>query len=291
MDVVGTFIGVDGFPGSRRAASRGTRSGCRCRHACRGPGGRCRAPLPQLLRLKTIEIISGAILPPPPPPPPPPPLVEDAPDPKRALQPERDLGLHVGETSSGRAAWRPAACRTAFCRARIGGRGTSNPRPPPSQPPPPPPQEMPYRARLRQPNGPLRPDTLGSSASSPTSTPSMTISPVMDARSESFPPIFGADSPFMPFSSTKPRIWSSMGSRLGPDDEDVGDRCVGDPGLVAGQTVAGGGLFGARLHAAGIGAGIGLGQAETARSVRAGRQPRQVLLALPLPSHRRGSGA
>ena len=40
----------------------------------------------------------------------------------------------------------------------------------------------------------------------------MTISPVIEARSDSLPPIFGAERPFMPFSSTKPRIlppWAS----------------------------------------------------------------------------------
>ena len=37
----------------------------------------------------------------------------------------------------------------------------------------------------------------------------MTISPVIEQRSESLPPILGADSPFMPFSRTKPRILSS----------------------------------------------------------------------------------
>ena len=37
----------------------------------------------------------------------------------------------------------------------------------------------------------------------------MTISPVIEARSESLPSILGAESPAMPFSSTKPRIWLS----------------------------------------------------------------------------------
>ena len=32
---------------------------------------------------------------------------------------------------------------------------------------------------------------------------------MIEARSDSLPPIFGADRPFMPFSSTKPRIWLS----------------------------------------------------------------------------------
>ena len=72
-----------------------------------------------------------------------------------------------------------------------------------------------------------------------------------------------------------------MRGRLRPDDEDVGDRRVGDPHLGAGEAVAVGDLLGARLHAAGIGAGIGLGQAEAADPF-AGGELRQVLLALRL---------
>jgi hypothetical protein len=34
----------------------------------------------------------------------------------------------------------------------------------------------------------------------------MTISPVIEARSENFPSVLGALRPFMPFSSRKPRI-------------------------------------------------------------------------------------
>jgi len=60
---------------------------------------------------------------------------------------------------------------------------------------------------LRQPNGPFSPETLGKSALSGTTTPSITISPVTDSRRLSFPTIFGADSPFMPFSRMNPRIW------------------------------------------------------------------------------------
>ena len=40
----------------------------------------------------------------------------------------------------------------------------------------------------------------------------MTISPVIEARSDSLPSIFGAERPFMPFSSTKPRIAPSCAS-------------------------------------------------------------------------------
>ena len=42
----------------------------------------------------------------------------------------------------------------------------------------------------------------------------MTISPVMEARRLSLPPILGVDSPAMPFSSTKPRTAPSCASDL-----------------------------------------------------------------------------
>ena len=42
----------------------------------------------------------------------------------------------------------------------------------------------------------------------------MTISPVIEARKQSLPPILGADSPFMPFSRMKPRIWLSCAADL-----------------------------------------------------------------------------
>ena len=72
-----------------------------------------------------------------------------------------------------------------------------------------------------------------------------------------------------------------MGVRLGPDDEDVGDRRVRDPGLGAGQPIAAVDLLGAGLHAGGIGAGIRLGQAEAADESPAG-EFRQIFLALLL---------
>ena len=67
-------------------------------------------------------------------------------------------------------------------------------------------------ARFKQPNGPFSPSTLGSRASSETSTSTIEISPVTEARSESLPSIFGAVRPFMPFSSTKPRIFPPCAS-------------------------------------------------------------------------------
>lgn len=54
--------------------------------------------------------------------------------------------------------------------------------------------------------GTLRPFALGSIADSGTSTSSIMIMPVTLARNENFPSIFGAVSPFMPFSRMNPLI-------------------------------------------------------------------------------------
>ena len=66
---------------------------------------------------------------------------------------------------------------------------------------------------------------------------------------------------------------------LGPDHQHVGDRRVGDPHLGARELVAAGHGHGARLHAAGIGAVVGLGEAEAADPL-AGGELGQVLHAL-----------
>ncbi len=71
------------------------------------------------------------------------------------------------------------------------------------------PQAMPARARCRQPNGPARPCTLGSRFSSGTTALSSTSSPVTEQRSESLPSIFGVESPLVPRSTMKPRIFPS----------------------------------------------------------------------------------
>ena len=55
-------------------------------------------------------------------------------------------------------------------------------------------------------NGPFRPRTSGKAFSSGQNTSSMTISPVIEARSPTLPSIFGVDRPLAPLSSTKPRI-------------------------------------------------------------------------------------
>jgi hypothetical protein len=66
---------------------------------------------------------------------------------------------------------------------------------------------------------------------------------------------------------------------LGPDHGEVRDGAVGDPGLGAADLVAAVDGDGARLHAAGVGAVVGLSQAEAADQFAAG-QARQILLAL-----------
>ena len=76
------------------------------------------------------------------------------------------------------------------------------------------PQAMPKRARLRHPKGPFKPSTPGSKASSPTSTSFITISPVIEVRSDSLPPIFGAERPLVPLSRTKPLILPPCASDL-----------------------------------------------------------------------------
>ena len=68
------------------------------------------------------------------------------------------------------------------------------------------------------------------------------------ARSESLPSIFGAERPFIPLSSTKPRMDAAVA--LGPDHEDVGEGRVGDPGLGA-REPSSPSCFGVGLHAAG----------------------------------------
>lgn len=50
------------------------------------------------------------------------------------------------------------------------------------------------------------PEALGSTFSSGTSTPSMIIMPVAEARKENLPSILGAERPRIPFSSRKPRM-------------------------------------------------------------------------------------
>src|SRR5689334_13230748 len=67
------------------------------------------------------------------------------------------------------------------------------------------PQAMPYRAFVRQPNGPLRPLILGNIFSLGTFTLSKTSSPVAEARRLHFPCVVGVENPSIPLSTTSPR--------------------------------------------------------------------------------------
>ena len=71
------------------------------------------------------------------------------------------------------------------------------------------PQDIPYLALFRQLKGPFKPSTFGNIFSSGTKTLSITISPVIEARNESFLFIFGALKPFIPFSRINPFIFFS----------------------------------------------------------------------------------
>ncbi len=109
----------------------------------------------------------------------------------------------------------------------------------------------------------------------------MTISPVIEARSESLPPIFGAERPLHALLQHEAADLVVMRLGLGPDHEDIRDGRVRDPRLGAGEAIAPVGLHGAGLHAGGIGAGIRLGQAEAAHELARGELG-QVLPALLL---------
>ena len=121
-----------------------------------------------------------------------------------ALQPERDLGLHVGELFldelvRGERAAELLAIERVLARGVPAGlrRAQRAPRDAVARA-----VEAAERAR----RGPC---TFGSRWSAGTGTSSITISPVTDVRRLNLPSIFGADSPFIPFSRMKPRITPS----------------------------------------------------------------------------------
>ena len=63
---------------------------------------------------------------------------------------------------------------------------------------------------MRQDSGPFRPFTFGSRFASGTTTLSKNSAEVTEARSENLRSISGAEKPFMPFSTMKPRMPSSV---------------------------------------------------------------------------------
>ena len=78
-------------------------------------------------------------------------------------------------------------------------------------------------------NGPFRPRTSGNAFSSGQNTSSITISPVIEARRPTLPWIAGADRPFDALFQDEAADRALV--VLGPDDEHVGDRRIGDPHL------------------------------------------------------------
>ena len=98
------------------------------------------------------------------------------------------------------------------------------------------PQAMPYRASLRQVNGPLSPRAPGSSASGPSRTPSNVTSHWTEARIDSFCPIGVA---VTPGGAGRHQEAADAVVGPGPDHHDVGNGGEPDPALGAVQNPAG----------------------------------------------------
>ena len=137
---------------------------------------------------------------------------------------------------------------------------------------------MPARATLRQPNGPASPLTFGQQ--------------IFFRHDGAVEHDLAGDGGAQRQLAFDLRRRKSLGAALDdeaadlavelrPDHRDVGDRRVGDPHFGAGEAIAAGDFFGARHHRAGIGAVIGLGEAEAADEF-AGRELRQIFAPLRL---------
>jgi hypothetical protein len=109
----------------------------------------------------------------------------------------------------------------------------------------------------------------------------MTISPVIDARKLSLPPIFGAERPFTPFSRTKPRIWLSWAADFAQTTNTSAMGAFEIHVFGAGEPITAADALGPRLHAGGVRAGVRLGEPETPDPF-AGGELGQILLALRL---------
>ena len=112
-----------------------------------------------------------------------------------------------------------------------------------------------------------------------TSTSSITISPVTDVRRLNLPSIFGAESPFIPFSRMKPRITPSSVFAQTTNTSAIGAFEIHI--LLPDEPVAAGAPRARVIIEPGIGAVVRLGQAEAADPL-AGRELRQVFPALRL---------
>src|SRR5882762_10784673 len=71
------------------------------------------------------------------------------------------------------------------------------------------PHAIPYRALVKQLNGPFKPRISGNRFALGTFTLSNTNSPVADARRLHFPWVVGVENPSIPLSTTRPRITPS----------------------------------------------------------------------------------
>ena len=109
-----------------------------------------------------------------------------------------------------------------------------------------------------------------------TTAPSSTISPVMEARSDSLPSIFGVEKPLVPRSTMKPRILPSSFAQTTAMSA-TGELVIQIFAPV--RLIAVGDLLGAGHHRAGIGAVVGFGEAEAADEF-AGRELGQIFAAL-----------
>ena len=124
------------------------------------------------------------------------------------------------------------------------------------------PQAIPYRALLRQPNGPPRPRASGNQFSSGTNTLSITISPVVEARRLSLFFSFGVvKTPHATFQDEAP---DNIIVILGHTTKTSASGAFEIHILAPLQLITTVYLFGASFHAARIGTMIGFGQPERA---------------------------
>ena len=135
---------------------------------------------------------------------------------------------------------------------------------------------MPARATLRQPNGPARPETFGQQIFfRDDGAVEHDLAGDRGAQRQLALDLRRGETLGAAFDDEA----ADLAVELRPDHGDVGDRRVGDPHLGAGEAIAAGDFLGAGDHRAGIGAVVGLGEAEAADEF-AGGELRQIFAAL-----------
>src|SRR5215204_4580461 len=202
-------------------------------------------------------------------------LVEEAPGPERGVQAERDLGLHVGELLLHELRLRERAAELLALERVLPRRV---------------PAEL-GRAHGAPGDAVAGPVEAAERAFQPRGVRQKRLFPDLDPVHDDFAGYRGAERQLAADLRRREALHALLEHeaanlvvvrrRLRPDDEDVGDGRVRDPRLGAGEAIAARRLLGPGLHAAGVGAGVGLGQAEAADPLARG-EPRQVLLALRL---------